>query len=169
MEPIEMIEKVCERVNVTFEEAREALEKNNWNVEETLKYFEEQGKEVKPEKEEKAEKPEIIEIKEYKETVIEEEDKGTTIRDLIHKAIDYLRFNSIRVEKDGTEIVRIRLFLFVILMCVAGHVVLPVMIVGLFLNFRYSIVGKNSFKTVNKMMDSVSRAAQAAKDEFTKA
>lgn len=171
MEPIEMIEKVSQSANVTFEEARTALEANNWDVEATLAYFEQQGKKIERAQEEAQveEELEVIEIKDYTETEEKKETKETSFSELLHKIFAYLRDNNVRVEKEGTEIVKVNLMIFVILLLLCGEIVIPVMLVGLFLKFRYSIVGKSSFTTVNKVMDSVSRAAQAAVNEFKKA
>lgn len=171
MEPIEMIEKVCKATNISFEEAREKLEENNWNVEETLIALEKEGKKIMNTEEtmeqEVQEELEVIEIKDYTET--EEPKKEMNFKEMIRKGFDYLRQNSIKVEKEGTEVIKIKLILFVIFMMMGWEILLPLMIVGLFFNFRYSIVGKNNFTKVNDVMNSVTRAANAAVEEFKKA
>ncbi|MBQ0065039.1 MAG: hypothetical protein KBT48_04685 [Firmicutes bacterium] len=106
----------------------------------------------------------IIEVTEYKEEV-----KQTGIRQWIRKIFDYLRTNSIRIEKDGTEIITIKLILFLILCLFVGEIVLPLMLVGLFFKIRYTFVGRNQNEQLNDLMDRASCVAQASAQGFQKA
>lgn len=105
---------------------------------------------------------EIIEVTDYKE----EEIKETNIRSWIRKGFDYLRMNSICIKKEEQEIITMKLVYFVLLLMVAGEIVLPLMIVGLFFKFNYSLVGRNNGEEFNKFMDNASHAAQAASQSF---
>ncbi|MBQ0065040.1 MAG: hypothetical protein KBT48_04690 [Firmicutes bacterium] len=166
MEPIEMIEKVCESANVSFEEARQVLEENNWNVEAALNCLEAQGKKVQHTQAavEEEVQMEVIDFKDYKET--KQESTSTQVKGLLRKVFDYLRTNSIRIEKDGTEIITMKLILFLILLAIAGEIVLVLMVLGLFFKFNYSVVGRNKNEEVNNLMNGASRVAQAAAQGF---
>ena len=49
MDNLEKVEKLRERANVTYEEAKEALENNDWDLLDAMVALEKEGKTVKPE------------------------------------------------------------------------------------------------------------------------
>ena len=49
MENLEKVEKLRERANVSYEEAKEALEASNWDLLDAMVYLEKQGKTKAPE------------------------------------------------------------------------------------------------------------------------
>ena len=51
MEQLEKVEKLRERANVTYEEAKEALEASNWDLLDAMVYLEKNGKTQGPARE----------------------------------------------------------------------------------------------------------------------
>ena len=49
MDNLEKVEKLRERANVSYEEAKEALENNDWDLLDAMVALEKEGKTVKPE------------------------------------------------------------------------------------------------------------------------
>ena len=170
MEQFEMVEKLRERADVSYEEAKEALEKSNWDVLDAMIYLEKNGKTKAPGKESYStqEEPPVFEIP--------EQDKTNGFSDNMKrfgkwcmKMIDIGNRNQFAVQKDGEEKFAIPVTLLVVLLLFAFWVVLPLMIVGLFFDLRYHFVGPDIREVkvdINRTMDDVADAAENIKKEF---
>lgn len=84
------------------------------------------------------------------------------------KFFDFMRFNYVKISKKETEVLKVPFIIAVILLIVGWKVVLPLMILGLFFQFRYSVVGRNNLESVNDVLDRVGRSAEKVKEEITK-
>ncbi|MDO4466700.1 MAG: hypothetical protein Q4C49_06795 [Bacillota bacterium] len=176
MEPIEKIERLRESADVTFEEARKALEESNWDLLDAALLLEKQGKKVSPihstKSTDTSEIPPLPSVKKVVETnkqsYAQEEQIAQKIKKAILETWDIIRFNSIKLEKNGEELFCIPLFLVLIAFLLWWEILIIAFVVGLFFNIKYSFVGKDDLSRANDVLDKASDMANKVKDEFTK-
>lgn len=170
MEQFEMVEKLRERANVSYEEAKEALENSNWDLLDAMIYLEKKGKTEAPKRESFTTNG-IIPTVEYtqKEKDNSFEDNMKRFGHWCAKVFDKGNRNQFSVQKKGSELFAIPITLLVVLLIFAFWVVLPLMIVGLFFDFRYHFVGPDVHEVkvdINKAMDSAADAAENIKKDL---
>ena len=167
MDNFEKVEKLREKANVTFEEAKAALEEANGDLLDAMILLEKQGK-AETKKESYSTKDEPSDL-----AVIEEEEgdgkkRGNAFTDklkaLWHKSCE----NYFVVEHNDEKIVNIPIWVFIIILVFAWHVILVAMIVALFFGCKYSFAGKDEMKTANEVCNKVSEAAEKVKEEYNK-
>ncbi len=172
MEYFEKVEKLREKANVSFEEAKEALENSNWDILDAMIYLEQNGKVKGPEQTSYTTQNEqlIIDVEpeqEYKESF---SDLMNRFWKWCMRWVEKGNRNSFCVEKNNKEILRVPITLLVVLLVFAFWVVLPLMVVGLFFNMRYHFAGPD-IKVVdidiNAAMDDAANAAENIKKEMT--
>lgn len=176
MEPIEKIERLRESADVSFEDARIALEENNWDLLDAAKHLEEQGIKVGPmnstKSTENTEIPPLPSVKKVvetnKENYAKEEQISEKLKRGFRKVIHFIRSNSVKVERAGNEIFSVPLLAVVILFLLSWKLMLLAFVISLFFNVRYSFFGKNNLSKANDVMDKASDVAQRVKDEFRK-
>lgn len=174
MENFEKVEKLRERANVTYEEAKEALENSNWDILDAMIYLEKQGKTPSPEQSSYSTQNQKTSVEYEKEAEEKSSFKDTMKRfgQWCLKILEKGNTNSFCVEKGGKEIFRVPVTLLVVLLLFAFWIVLPLLIVGLFFNMRYHFVGPDMHAVdfdINKAMDGVAQTAENIKNEFNDA
>lgn len=171
MATLEQVEKLRERANVTFEEAKAALDATGGDILEALILLERQGKTTAPAGggyyssggaagEQKSE-PQAEKKPAGGETfggVIRH--IGRFLRKLLHKgntnSFLIYRYDQLQASLPITALVLMLVFMF--------WITIPLMIVGLFFNFHYRFSGPDLGKdAVNNAMDSAARAAEDIK------
>lgn len=170
MEHLEMVEKLREKTGVTYEEAKEALEKSQWDMLDAIVYLEKQGK-VK-------EKTTASYSTQYEQS--EQFEKASSIHSDQKEPGIFNRFfewccsvikrgneNHFHVTQNGSNVMTISVTVFVILLVCFSHIVLPAMVIGLFFGLRYSFSGREIENvTINKAMDKASETAEKIKKSF---
>lgn len=175
MDNLEKVEKLRERANVSYEEAREALEQCNWDILDAMIYLEKKGKTTGPQTSsystytEKIQVPVVTE-REKRKNNFEDGMKrfGQFLRELIRKG----NTNFFVIDKDGRESFRLPITVLVLAVCFAFWVTVPLLIIGLFLNLKYHFDGPNIHAVdldINKAMDTASKTANDIKTEFQSA
>lgn len=174
MDNFEKVEKLRERANVTYEEAKEALENSNWDILDAMIYLEKNGKAPSPEQSSYTTQNQKITVE-----VQENEEKKSSFKDTMSrfgqwclKILEKGNTNSFCVEKDGKEIFRIPVTLLVVLLIFAFWIVLPLLVVGLFFNMRYHFAGPDMHAVdfdINKAMDGAAQTAENIKNELNNA
>lgn len=172
MATLEQVEKLREKANVSYDEAKAALDACNGDLLEALIYLEKQGKVKAPEgngyyRSDSAEtRKEVPPQPEY-----HQEYRGESFSDLLKR---FGRF-CLRVLHKGnvnTFVVIYRdevrasipVTVLVLLLIFAFWVVLPLLIIGLFFGLRYRFQGPDlEGRTVNHAMDSAADAADDLK------
>ena len=173
MDNLELVERLREKANVTYEEARQALEENGWDLLDAMVSLERQGKVKGPKQStystsyEQQEEYDRVEEK-VKEQRKDKPRRESAIGTLIKKFLRLCRDNSFCVNRDGELQFKIPGFAFLIVLIFGWKFVIPAMIVGLFFRLRYSFEGKDDLKEANHFMDSASHAAERVKEEFVK-
>lgn len=75
--------------------------------------------------------------------------------------------NTVVISKNDKPVANIPIIVMVLLLCLAFWIVVPVMVVGLFVNFRYSFSGPSICKEkANEVMNKASKATQKIKTDF---
>ncbi len=170
MERLEMIDKLMERADVTFAEAKEMLEQKDWDLLEAMVALEEQGK-VKG----------AHSTSDSAEGVVYEEVEATASRNagegekehagrrlikflgtLLRKGMD----NKFIVEKNGEIVLTLPVLVLVIIMMISFWFSGILLIVGIFFNYHYSFEGSDLGKdNVNGTVDRVTGAAKKVMDD----
>ena len=171
MDNLEKVEKLREHANVTYEEARRALEENSWDMLDAIVSLEKQGKTSGPKQSQYSTSYEQQE--EYvpvKETVYDKKSRNQnrdTVKILLMKFFRICRENSFCISRYDETIIKFPV-LFLLLAILIWKIALPLLIVGLFFHFRYSFEGRNDLSKVNDFMDTAGNMADRVKREFTR-
>lgn len=174
MEQLEKVEKLRMRANVSYEEAKQALEESQWDLLEAMVYLERQGKVNAPKKE-------------WYSTSYEEQDQYMSVKDTVNfqngkqtesigqqigkifrKIWRWGQDNYFQITRFQEKILKIPAWLFVVVLLCTWHVSLVILLVALFFNCRYAFVGKDNLQSVNEAMDKAGDFADRVKDEYKK-
>jgi hypothetical protein len=167
MDNFEKVEKLRERANVTYEEAKQALENSNWDILDAMIYLEQNGKVPSPEKSNYTTKDESIKIevedKEPKKSVWHR--FWTWCLKWIKKGND----NCFCVDRYDKEIIKMPINVLIVLILCSASTVFWIMIICLFFNFRYRFVGPDIRKVdfdINETFDKAADTVDNIKNEF---
>ena len=174
MDNFEKVEKLRERANVSYEEAKAALEENNWDLLDAMVALEKNGKADGPKQQQYStsydQQQEYIPVK----TTVEEQQKkepkfGKSVGEALQTFFRICKENMFCVARHGEMMIRIPLFAAAIILLFTWRVAVPVMLVALLFGFRYSIEGKDDLREVNAFMESAGNAAENLKEGFMNA
>lgn len=148
MTKLEQIEKLRERANVTYDEARAAYEAADGDLLEALIYLERQGK-VEPPAGGGSFSTARIERTEENEKQQEHTDTGTDsfmktlerIGKFCAKLINRANNTTFEVLKDNESKVKFPVTVLALLVIFAPHITLPLIVIGLFFGYHYRFVG----------------------------
>lgn len=175
MDILEKVEKLRERANVTYEEAKAALDEANGDILDAMIILENQGKTAKPEKETYSTKyednfnaPEVIDVK--------CEEKGnkseSTFKEKLKKLWQMACDNYILMERKGEHIIQLPIWFFIIIILLGIEFVPIIIVISLFFDCRYSFVGKDDLRKANEVAKKASElaedVAEHVKDEYNK-
>ena len=90
-----------------------------------------------------------------------------SIRDFFRQAKNILVYNSVSITRNGEEKGRIPAWLLAIILVCCFKFSVAVLIISLFLGFRYSFVGKDDLSKANEVMDKASDIAENLKTNFS--
>lgn len=169
MDRIEMVEKLREKADVTYEEAKAALEKSDWDMLDAIVFLEKDGK-VKQETGSYSTKSKGNKNREYYDIPKDTTGIGDICRKLfkwLGKLIKRGNRNSINADRYGERIISVPVTAFVLLVLIGFWAIIPIMIVGLFFGFSYSFsgpdLGRDDF---NDVIGKATKVAENIKDEF---
>ena len=174
---LEQVDKLREKANVSYDEAKAALEAANGDMLEALIHLERQGKVAPPEgggyySSAGGSGDQRGKSKESASRGYSNRDSlGGLIRRffrfcamLIHKG----NINSIEVLKDGEVKTAFSITVLMVLAACFFWITIPLMVIGLFLGYRYRFQGPDLGKdSVNSAMDSATTAAESLKKTLT--
>lgn len=174
MATLEQVEKLRERANVTYDEAKEALTASGDDLLDALIYLEKQGKVTPPQNggyysSQQATGGNTGGTSEGSYNPPKGEGLGQVVRRFwcwLRKIFYQSNRNMFEVWKKNEVILSAPVSVLVILLIVGFWVVLPLLVVGLFLGCTYRFRGQDLEKTgVNNVMDSAAKAADKFKSE----
>lgn len=153
MDRYQMVEKLREKANISYEQAKDALEKSNWDLLEALVYLENKGVPLgKPKREQQAEMRQAR----RSDTARTFSRVGRTIAAIIEKGNRF----TVTVKRYGKHVFGIPLTAFVLLLVFMFWWVVPAMVIGLFFHFQYSLsTPEREVEGVNRVMEKASEIA----------
>ena len=174
MDKFEKVEKLRERAQVSYEEAQKALEENGWDLLDAMVALEKTGKTDSPKQQQYStsydQQQEYVSVK----TKVEQQQKdkpklGKSIGEAMQRFFRICLDNWLCVRRNEDLVLRIPLFVVILILLFFWKIAVPVMLIALLFNFRYSIEGKDELKEVNAIMNSAGAAAQSLKEGFQNA
>lgn len=172
MDQLEKVEKLRKKTNVSYEEAKAALEANNWNMLDAIVHLEKQGK-VNGHKN-TSYSTHYEEPEHFEKNASQYEEKSTPFRDSVKKFFKWCgnvikkgNAHYLDIEKKGEHFLSVPITLLAIFVLIAFWAVIILLVIGLFLGCGYSFRGPN-FKAdnVNSAMDKASQTAEHIKNDF---
>ena len=167
MNEFEKVEKLREKADVTFEEAKEALENANGDLLDAMIYLEKNGKTVAKETVNKTVSGETSELT-VKPSCTKNKEWANDFKGFVKKVWQKGCDNYFVVTKKDDVIGKLPVWVFVLCLLAMFWVTVPALIIGLFFEFHYKFMGKDDLSFVNNAFDKASDAAEKVKDEFTK-
>ena len=168
MTNLEMVETLREKANVSYEEAKAALEASNWDLLDAILLLESEGKiprETASYSTRAEELPPAEEPKEHKGFRDGMRWLGQVFRKLLHIG----NTNQIVVSKNNKECFSLPVTVFVVLLLCSVWTILIAMLVSLFFGVRYAFRGPDLGKeSINRVMDKAGDMAENMKEEFQK-
>ena len=175
---LEQVEKLRQRANISYDEAKAALEEANGDMLEAIINLEKQNR-INPPKgggyyssrnsEQNRNNGQYSGTTKGKTKV----DDGASFGELIGRFFRWCgaivnkgNRNQFDIIKDGEKIMSIPVTVLAVLLIFMFWIVIPIMILGLFFGYRYVFTGPDLGKeNVNRAMDSVANAAENLKKE----
>ena len=153
MDRMQMVEKLREKANISYEQARDVLEKSNWDLLEALVQLENKGVPLGKTKREQ----------QFEARQVRKSDTARTLS-RVGKAIAAIieKGNSltISVKRNDKVLFGVPLTAFVLLLVFMFWWVVPAMLVGLFFHFQYSLsTPDREVEGVNRVMEKASELA----------
>ncbi|MBE5785778.1 MAG: hypothetical protein E7330_08295 [Clostridiales bacterium] len=168
MERIEMVEKLVEKTGVSYAEAKAALEENGWDMLDALIALEKSGKVHG--KKTTASYSTASEQKKEPENTSKTDDAGSGWEDFKRGFIKLIKkgmVNSFVVTRRGEEIINLPVLILLIVACFCFWLLLPLLLIGLFFECRYSFQGEDlGKKDVNDAMHKASSYAEDLKQNM---
>ncbi len=165
MDRLEKAERLRQAANVSFEEAKAALDACGDDLLDAMVYLEKQGKAKKPEQSsystEYEQQPEYTPVQ---ETVNRQESAATsfgrTIGRGIRTIVKFVRSTSFEISRKGKTIFTMPSWVMLLIVLFSWHVSLPALVIALFFGFRYSFHGEADH--MQKANDILERAGSFA-------
>lgn len=175
---LEQVERLREKADVSYAQAKQALEYSGGNLLDALIYLEEQGaiprpqgayystgNETPPPPPVRDELVPMGEKKDGKDKREKKKGKGFGVKVVRGKTLfstlrRWLIDNELEIWRRGQPVTSLPILVLVVLLLFAFYITLPALILGLFLGFRYQITGPDlEDDTINGMMGSVADTA----------
>lgn len=179
MEDIKLIEKLKDKANISYEEAKEVLENNNWDILDAIIYLEKKGKINGPSvgtfytNENKDNYSNDYNIAIYNG---KEENKSSRkfngfegIFEAICRVIDTCNNIFLEIAKDGRMFLKIPFTVLILLLMFTFWIIIPLVIVGLFFGIEFSVASKRvNTDKANKIFREISLVVKRIKEEIKK-
>ena len=178
MEKLKLVDKLKNKANISYEEAKDALEKSNWDMLEAMLYLEAHGKVKKPSisifytnesKESYNENGEEVNLKkDTNENNFENKNSFEGVFEAICKAIDTCNNIFIEIIRNSRVILKTPFTVLIVLLFFAFWIVIPLMIIGLFFNMEFLVSSKKiDVDKINKVFKETSKVVKDVKGKFT--
>ena len=172
MEKLKLVDKLKNKANISYEEAKDVLEKSNWDMLEAMLYLEAHGKVQKPSisifytnesKESYNENGEEVNLKkDTNENNFENKNSFEGVFEAICKAIDTCNNIFIEIIRNSRVILKIPFTVLIVLLFFAFW------IIGLFFNMEFLVSSKKiDVDKINKVFKETSKVVKDVKGKFT--
>lgn len=174
MERNEMIKVLMEKTKVSYEEAEEALQECDWDLLDSIIYLERKGKVENNETNTIIEMAEESKEENKKESGKKHRMKSGGIGEVIGRIFKFMgkviskgNENYFEIRKESKKPIKISITISTILLIIAFWPVAVLLVIGLFLGYKYSITGPDiNTDKVNDILDKASESANNIKDDF---
>lgn len=181
MATLEQVEKLREKANVSFEEAKTALEACNDDLLDAIIYLEKQGRVTPPtgggsysSQGPTEETTQDGNQSPDRHNHNHQHNHGSAFKEMLRKVGEFIgkmfrigNTNVLEAHKNGRVLFGCPVTALVVLLIFLFWVVVPLFIVSLFFGFRYRFVGEElGTEPVNKVMDGASTTADDIKKNF---
>lgn len=174
MEKIELIEKLKSKTNINAEEAKDALEKNDWDILDALVYLERNGTigstgigiyNTNENNSNNDYSKSNIDSSKCSDEIKFSEKAFNFISDVSEKG----NRNVLEIGKAGKKKIRMPISILVLLIIFAFWFVIPFIILGLFFDFKFALIGPDiNDNIVNKFSNKASDVACKIKKDIKK-
>lgn len=162
MVTIEQIDELRKRMKVSYEEAKEALEQSNGDLLEAIIYIEKNSTTNRSNADGHSSQEETCESDGFSRAI-------SSFIAWCKKIIKKGNSNFIVISKKDSVVLKLSLTIFVIILVIIPYITLPLLLIALFTNHRFSCIGKDLENTkANETLNKMSQAADNIKDEFVK-
>ncbi len=176
MEMLEKVEKLREKANVSYEDAKAALEACNYDVLDALVYLEQNGKIEKNASATYTTSPEGATSQEFEQAQKSYENScsGTSAGEVFKKFFNWLGKllrkgcdTSFLVTRGDKEIMSVPVLVLILAALLAFWLVVILLIVGLFNNFKYYFIGiEPTTVDVNGFCQKAAETCEEIKNDF---
>lgn len=161
MNELEKVEVLRERANVTYEEAREALVQSGGDLLEAMVLLERQGKTNAPKQ--NVNVPAVYVAEEKKE---KKKSVFTKIKDVFRTLWKKGNDNYFCVTRNEEITFKLPAWVFALIVLCTWELTLVIMIIGLFVGYKFTFIGKDDLRGVNTAFDKASDFVYQVKEEF---
>ena len=171
MEMIEKVERLRERADVTYEEAKAALEEAGGDLLDAMVILERQGKVRGPARSsystEYDEQKDYIRVRDK----VEQQKKSApsfthTVGRLVKTFFSFIKNTVFIVTKEDSIIFTMPSWVLVLLLFFFWEAIVPVMVIALFFKVNYSFDGAQNVKRANDILDKAGEFARDVRNEF---
>lgn len=163
MELFEKVEKIVQKSGCSYEDAKNALEQTDGNMLEAMILLERQGK-AAPQG--GAYSTRYESQPQYMSLPPVREQKSGGFKEGCRKIWHFLSSNYLLICRKGELFAKLPLWAVGLILLSTWYLTLVLVVVSLFFDFSYKLVGEKDMENANRVMDKFSRAAEKAKDEF---
>lgn len=160
---LEQVERLREKANVSYAQAKEALEYSGGNLLDALIYLEEQGaiprfqgggystrSETPPQADE------VLVVQKQEQSQKDTRPNGSIFRRIRYLLLD----NELEIWRKGRPITALPVLILILLIAVAFWITVPLLVLGLFFGFRYRFSGPDLERdSINSVIDNVADTA----------
>ena len=177
MDKVKLIDKLKDKANISYEEAKIVLENNNWDILDSILYLEECGSLEKPDisiyysneyKESYVNNGNLININENKKNNKSKNDNSFEgVFEAICKTIDTCNNIFVEIKRKGKVLLKIPLTVLILLLFFAFWIIIPLVIVGLFFDVEYEVLSKSiNTAKVNDIFRKLTKNVKVIKSKF---
>lgn len=173
MDNFEKIEKLVEKTGISYGEAKRVLEQADGDLLDAMIILEREGKAQAPKSStystQYEEQTQYVSVPRQVESTMEDDSVRVRLKRAMRKVWHFLRTNSVIARnKAGDVVFNLPLWGVAILLIMFWWITIILLVVSLFVGFKYEFVGEADLEKVNQIMDQASSAADKVKDEYNK-
>lgn len=174
MDRLSLVEKLREKTNISYEEAKNALENNNWDILDALVYLEERGRVKKPKvseyytnesKESYKNQDQLINVESQEhDHNYQHKNNFNGFFEAVCRVIDTGNNIFLEIKRHGGLLMRIPITVVVLLLFFTFWIIIPLMVVGLFFEIEFSVAAKMmdtaKVNKINEVFNELAKHAQ---------
>ena len=164
---MEKVETLRAKANITYEEAKAVLDEADGDMLDAVILLEQRGKIKHPETEVVIREATVDEEETTDKDTNNQADKNVNNRKVqttMRKIINVLKNNSFHISRHDEELFKMPVWAFVLILFFTWHVSIPVLIIALFFDVRYSFTGIDDLSGANEFMDKAADMADEIKN-----